>query len=146
MSQWSCTLDSFAHVLNTPVRDLIHEIGHDGSEIIFPSLPDPVRRRAFHWQEFILPCLRRHYALVYIEKNPVIGAYAAQGILTHDLKETNINRFTDRFDGVIIGDMGGQSHAWGWKSKKLYDPAGSDFAPQSIRAFLAVMKIKSIDF
>jgi len=35
-------------VLDIPVADLFGLVGHDGSEIAFPALPDPMARRGRH--------------------------------------------------------------------------------------------------
>ena len=61
---WMCMPLAFAMALDMPVADLLAAIGHDGSEIVFPSLPEPLCRRCFHIQELIQVCLgsrlRRH--------------------------------------------------------------------------------------
>ena len=38
---WMCMPLAFAMALDMPVADLLAAIGHDGSEIVFPNLPEP---------------------------------------------------------------------------------------------------------
>ena len=56
---WMCMPLAFAMALDMPVADLLAAIGHDGSEIVFPSLPEPLCRRCFHIQELIQVALSR---------------------------------------------------------------------------------------
>ena len=58
-------------VLDMPLADIFDEIGHDGSQIIWPDLPEPMCRRGFHPQELIDVCLARGYAATRIELSPV---------------------------------------------------------------------------
>lgn len=47
MSEFSCLLDCFAFALNTTSSTLTQLLRHDGSEIIYPDLPEPFCRRGF---------------------------------------------------------------------------------------------------
>lgn len=57
---WSCLPTAFAMCLNVPVKEVIRDIGHDGSEIIFEDYPEPMCRRGFHTSELMDYCLREH--------------------------------------------------------------------------------------
>ena len=63
---------AFAMALDMPVADLLAAIGHDGSEIVFPSLPEPLCRRCFHVQELIQVALSRGLAVTPVELFPVL--------------------------------------------------------------------------
>lgn len=58
-NRWSCGLASLAMVLNEPIGKLVQEIGHDGSAIILPDLPEPFCRRSFVIEEFQDVCFKR---------------------------------------------------------------------------------------
>ena len=63
---------AFAMALDMPVADLLAAIGHDGSEIAFPSLPEPLCRRCFHIQELVQVALARGFAATPVELFPVL--------------------------------------------------------------------------
>ena len=69
---WMCMPLAFAMALDMPVADLLAAIGHDGSEIVFPSLPEPLCRRCFHVQELIQVALSRGLAVTPVELFPVL--------------------------------------------------------------------------
>jgi hypothetical protein len=72
-NRWSCLTTSFAMVLNITYDELIKEIGHDGSKLMWPDLPDPMCRQSFHIQELILCCYRRGLAVIPFEIYPIAG-------------------------------------------------------------------------
>ena len=72
-NKWSCAVTAFAMALHVPVQELIQEIGHDGSEIVFPELEEPMRRRGFHSQELIYAAWKRGFTVTPIELMPVIA-------------------------------------------------------------------------
>src|SRR5262245_38829094 len=118
---WSCLPTAFAIALDVSVRELIAEIGHDGSDIIFPDQPEPYSRRSFHIQEFISPCLKRDYALLIVEAVPTIHPdYPIQ------FPEGNAFRIIElmkEYIGVLAGEHeGGKPHAMAWDKQHYYDP------------------------
>jgi hypothetical protein len=78
-NRWSCAVTAFAIALDMPVAKLIERIGHDGSQIIWPDLPDPMRRRGFHSQELVEEALTCGYACTPIEISPTIGNPMGEG-------------------------------------------------------------------
>lgn len=60
--------------LDIPVRLFEQLAGHDGGEIVFPDLSEPLCRRGFHVSEAVLVALRLDYAATPIELFPVIAA------------------------------------------------------------------------
>lgn len=141
-NNWSCTLTSFAMALKCPISELLSEIGHDGSEIIFPGLPEPMRRRAFHVQEFIVPCISRDFALVLVEAQPVMGSKA--GIAKLPTNAKILQNFMSKYEGVVFGQINNQMHAVAWNGKIAYDPAGylHNLGGFSIREFAALIPTK----
>lgn len=53
MSSFSCLLDCFSYVTGVTPENLMLGLGHDGSEIIYPELPEPFCRRGFNVFELI---------------------------------------------------------------------------------------------
>lgn len=69
-NSWSCLLYAFAIVLREDPKTLIEEIGHDGSNILWPTLPEPHCRQSFHLQEMIDCCFRRNLLVMQVEAVP----------------------------------------------------------------------------
>ena len=143
---WSCFATSFAIVLKMPVRNLFLEVGHDGSEIIFPDLPEPFGRRTIHPQELIDVCLGRGFALMMVEAIPSMsGNYEIQ------FKEGNISRLTrymSMYTGVVCGvNQDLKPHAIAWDRKSFYDPIGkvTEKTEMAIDCFLALVPIRKED-
>lgn len=67
---WSCLPTAFANALELQLDAVIALLGHDGSEITHPGLPDPLCRRGFHPQEFVELCLRDNLAMIQIDSHP----------------------------------------------------------------------------
>ena len=70
--RWMCLPASFAMVLGLPLSVIFDEIGHDGSQIVKPELPEPMCRRGFHPQELIHLCLNHGHAATRVELYPVL--------------------------------------------------------------------------
>ena len=70
--RWMCLPASFAMVLDLPLAAIFEEIGHDGSQIMRPDLPEPTCRRGFHPQELIHVCLSHGHAATRVELFPVL--------------------------------------------------------------------------
>lgn len=99
-NRWSCLAKAFSYMLGVPLAELIAEIGHDGSQIIDASLPEPFKRRSFHIQEMIDAALRRGVSVTEIQRVPVSGTTSH---IVYNMKVAP-NRFTDylsKYDGVI---------------------------------------------
>jgi hypothetical protein len=69
-NRWSCLVTAFAMALDIPVAELIRLVGHDGSEIVNPELPEPGCRRGFHIQEMIEACWSQGHSVTPIEVFP----------------------------------------------------------------------------
>jgi hypothetical protein len=73
-NRWSCLPTAFAIALDVDVNLFIKHIGHDGSEFIWPEMPEPMRRRAFHIQECLDIAMKLGFAPVQVEANPISTA------------------------------------------------------------------------
>lgn len=68
---WSCLPTAFAIALNVDIQHILDYVEHDGSEIIYSDLAEPLCRRGFHPQEMIRYCLQVHnIAVTRIELAP----------------------------------------------------------------------------
>jgi len=125
--RWMCVPTAFAMALDVPVADLLAAVGHDGSKITFPGLPEPTCRRGFHIQELIAVALSRGFAVTPVELFPVIAS--ADGRLTHTVlyPDNNWRRFTDAIRhsrGVIEGGGIRCGHTVAYDHGRIYDPDG----------------------
>ena len=119
---------AFAMALDMPVADLLAAIGHDGSEIIFPSLPDPLCRRCFHVQELIQVALARGLAVTPVELFPVLQPTEAGPFHKTVLyPDNNWRRFEETIRaslGVIAGTGARLGHTVAYDHGRIYDPRG----------------------
>ena len=119
---------AFAMALDMPVADLLAAIGHDGSEIIFPSLPEPLCRRCFHVQELIQVALARGLAVTPVELFPVLQPTEAGPFHKTVLyPDNNWRRFEETIRaslGVIAGTGARLGHTVAYDHGRIYDPRG----------------------
>lgn len=122
-NRWSCTLTSFAIATDIPEKDLIDSLGHDGSEIIFPDLPEPLCRRGFDPREFIFP--------LYTKGIDVIQIDAYLNRVTYDNSYIIDNRMQMYISiknnkGVLTGlTKRNKYHTVAWNGEYIYDPNGT---------------------
>ena len=144
---WSCLAESAALALGISYQELIKEIGHDGSTIIFLELPEPAKRRAHHIQEIIDVAIKMGYSITAIESLP---CSTPDGIKEFAIP-FNFKRFYNhliRNRGIITGMNRTWRHAVYWDGEKIIDPIGKIY-PYSkigmdIDCFYRFDKIKSI--
>ena len=118
---------AFAMALDMPVADLLATIGHDGSEIVFPNLPEPLCRRCFHIQEFVLAALSCGCALTPVELFPVLQPTDAGPHKTVLYRDNNWRRFEETIRasrGVIDGRGARRGHMVAYDHGRLFDPKG----------------------
>jgi hypothetical protein len=131
--RWMCLVTSFAMALDIPVAEIIREIGHDGSQILWPALPEPMCRRGFHPQELIDVCRARGYAVTNIEACPGLMATAGRGPefrwLTEDEAWSRFTRVTESTRGVLEGVvLPRKHHAVAYERGRLFDPDGHELS------------------
>jgi hypothetical protein len=125
---WMCMPLSFAMALDMPVADLLAAIGHDGSEIVFPSLPEPLCRRCFHIQEPIQVALSRRLAVTPVELFPVlqpteVGPFH-KAVLYTDGNWRRFEAVIQASRGVIDGTGARFGHTVAYDHGRIYDPRG----------------------
>lgn len=135
---WSCVGSAFAMVLDISTADLFGLVGHDGSEIAFPMLPDPMARRGLHVQECIGVCLKLGYAVTPVELFPVIRPTSPNGhepyqnlvVLLGDDESANWQHFNNTIHtstGVLEGVGRRCLHAVAYDHGTIFDPDGDQY-------------------
>lgn len=123
-NSWSCVPASFSTVTGVPLATLLECIGHDGSEIIFPDLSDPYRRRGFHSQEVIRALVSFGFLFATFEFQPV-GFLDETHHYQIEEEEAVLELMADSI-GVVAGTVvsSGNLHAVAWDGTHCYDPMG----------------------
>jgi hypothetical protein len=124
---WMCLPTAFAMALDMPVTDLLAAIGHDGSEIVFPTFPEPLCRRCFHVQELIQVALARGFAVTPVELFPVLQPTDAGPCKTVLYANSNWQRFEAAIRasrGVIDGTGARHRHTVAYDHGRIFDPKG----------------------
>ncbi len=131
---WSCVGTAFAMVLDISTADFFGHVGHDGSEIAFPALPDPMARRGFHIQECINACLKLGHAVTPVELFPVIRSSASGEndivVLFGGDESANWYRFEQAIKtstGVLEGVGCRCLHAVAYDHGMIFDPDGDHY-------------------
>lgn len=126
-TRWSCVAAAFATVLDMDLETLIEAIGHDGSEIMFEDLPEPLCRRSFNLQELGLVLWARGYIVGHYDVEPL--AIIDEDHIYNLSYENCDARFAEIMDntvGVGCGLIRGteKTHAFAWNGISAYDPTG----------------------
>lgn len=120
----SCILASAAMILEVNQQVLIDEIGHDGSEILWPDLKEPFCRRGFHMQEIIDCAWRRGYVILEISAKPVCIPYYGAPLRVIPMPEERFLQYVRNNKGILAGQLDGVGHACAWDGDLVYDPRG----------------------
>jgi len=144
---WSCFPTALAIALDVPVANIIKEVGHDGSEIIWSKLEDPHRRRGFHVQEMQIVALNHYYVMSYFEFAPCSAPSLTEMPYTISGMGDVIVELMMKYTGVILGYGKAKiAHAVAWDGAQCYDPNGTiypiqDFEPTT---FLPLIEIDNV--
>lgn len=121
-NRWSCLPTAWSYVIGWSIWSVIKAIGHDGSFIQWPNLPEPNCRRGFHAQELIY--LGDRFGFVTTTFEPLAALMSPGG------DSPVVIQFADRFenileysDGVLTGEIHGQRHVVAWVNGKVLDPS-----------------------
>jgi len=128
---WMCMPVAFAMALEMSVDELLAALGHDGSKISFPNLPEPACRQGFHVQEFIHVALRRGLAVTPVELFPVLASADERHTQTILYLDNNWKRFADAIAasrGVIDGSGRRFGHMVAYDHGRIFDPKGHEYA------------------
>jgi hypothetical protein len=110
-------------VFDISVQSLLKAIGHDGSEIWWPFLPEPNCRRTFHIQEMIDFSWKYGYNVTPFEALPMSIGRADAEPVNVPLNPTRLIPIMANQEGVLTGvTLLGQAHAIAWDGLSCYDP------------------------
>lgn len=136
---WSCLLDAFSRVLDIPAGLIEKWIEHDGGEVIWPQLREPLCRRGFHIQELIDFCFANGYWVTPIDALPSCKP-------TNDIKIESLyiynnsnavkrlRKYMKNTKGVLTGQtLSGNRHAIAWVNNDVLDPARKIFHVNDFR-------------
>jgi len=130
-NHWSCAVTAAAIVMDMAVSDLISEIGHDGSAIVFPELPAPICRAGFDIQEIIDVALRHGWYMVPIEARPIVtnDGVHTRSLFAEDKISPRMERYFSLYSGVVMGERKfgrkwWHTCAWDHVTQLWYDPSG----------------------
>jgi len=153
-NQWSCVVTSAAMILEIPVEQLIDDIGHDGSEILFPHLTDHLSRRSFHPQEISVAALKYGWACSLMEIWPAF----------YDTKLNKNFKIGDSLHAkhlfyiiahehacILFGELKNDNgrHAVACDNGIIYDPVGNicnlENYPMEFEMFMPFFKIDKVE-
>src|SRR5690606_25476948 len=100
-------------------------IGHDGSEAVWPHLPEPLCRRGFHIQECIRVAIAMDKWVTPFELLPATAAADGESDLPiyDEPQFTLFDNLVNNYTGVITG-RGVTPHAVAFENGQIYDPEG----------------------
>jgi len=109
-------------VLEISLSEMLGRIGHNGDEIIWPHLPEPQRRRAFHIQECAAVAFSLGFGVMEFQFGPTL---TPDGKSVYDVPvNVNIRELMSVSNGVLMGRGRQHGHAVGWDGKHVHDPLG----------------------
>lgn len=133
-NSWSCSITALANLLDVPVAEIIRQIGHDGSEVLWPYMPEPQCRRGFHPRELLEVALYYNTHFVAFEADPQIGHTVESAVSIYpDARDRFYEKLTD-YDGLLYGQAGDTRHWWTVKNSEIWCPTTG--ANLSINSFL----------
>ena len=124
-------------------KEIMSFLGHDGSEIIWPDQPEPLRRRAFHWEEFTDLLIKNLMIPVFLPADVSYGPDSLSKTFEPFDGVERIEYYLALRPGVLLVEtMNGKRHAVAWchKEKKCFDPEGfkGEINDYKIGAFIAL--------
>lgn len=148
--EWACLPTAFAMLIDQPVESIIIQIGHDGSEIVFPNHSGALAHRSFHPQEIVdLAESEYKIALVSIELNPATMLSPYETYQIYENYDSRANYHLG-YRGILIGQINANcGHAMAWDGTHAYDPKEPkihddlDSAFNSLSHFYRAYRIKS---
>lgn len=125
---WSCLPCAFSLATKIPVSNIFSFLGHDGSDIWFPHLPDPFRRRGFHTSEMNDFCIEYGFSAMLIP----IAVRLSNGNVSHDL----YNNLQSRYKNLLLKPciILEPTHAVYWSGTEIVDPRGITRPLESVRS------------
>lgn len=126
-NRWTCLPTSFAMVLCRTLDEILAGVGHDGSEILWPDLPEPRCRRGFHIQEMISYAWSQGFTVTPFQAVPRLAPDDLETpVSIRPL--VDLRQILDGRIAVLTGLSGrGSPHAVAWDGKLIRDPNGETY-------------------
>lgn len=126
-NRWSCVPYAFATAIDADPTTLIELLQHDGSEIIFPHLEEPLCRRGFTCPElsmvlwgigYLVGCFDYEPTAMVDKENWYTVKYPNADKLFESIMANSL--------GVVLARIKGTdtTHATAWNGEKCFDPMG----------------------
>lgn len=132
--RWLCAATAFAIALDIPLSEILARVGHDGSDVIFPHLAEPLNRRGHHVQELIGVALTLGHTITPIELWPVTGSHPDASfvypIVLPGGKTANWLRVSNHIAnsrGTIEGMAANSYHMVAYDHGRIFDPDGGEY-------------------
>lgn len=120
MRPWGCVINSFAYAADIPIQDLLDKVGHDGSQVVFPTLPEPFNRRGFSVGE-LTRVLLQHYDMAVVTLNRQDYVYNSMSDYPYMVPNSNlIEDYVQCAKYTVSNDR----HMCGVRYGTLYDSRG----------------------
>lgn len=127
-NRWSCLPTSLAILLGEPnIDNIIKFLGHDGSEIVWKHLPDPMSRRAFHIQEMNMYAFSQGYCLSPVYPRIALRPHREAEMFEVLFPEEEFIGIIKNNIGILMGHATEHRHAWAWNNNLVIDPNGSQY-------------------
>lgn len=109
------------------VETIFRAVGHDGSKVLWPELPEPQRRKAIHIEEIKYVAFSFGRVLADFVPGLLYSPSGDPSTADHIDLLPQLKGVMCNFDGILLGRFSGRgSHAVAWNAKEqvVYDPAG----------------------
>lgn len=139
-TRWGCLPAAFATVTDSTLEEIYDFCGHDGSEIVWPQLYDPLRRRSFHIQEMTSFCLSKNFSVTTIARRFCCTQDLAPDeilVFDNDITNARFHDYLQHYYGVLIGE----GHAVAWDGHDILDPDGDIKHSYQFDYFFIVAKL-----
>jgi hypothetical protein len=121
--------------IGCPVENLIEKLGHDGSCIQWPDLPEPMRRRSWHIQEIITTLYLAGWKITAIERCPAMAPKQSSPIDGIWIDNKFAFDFAiQRGRGVLTGKTSRCGHAVAYDHGQICDPRGQIYRYDGMEA------------
>lgn len=117
-------------VMGCSVEKIFKFLGHDGSEIIWPELKEPLSRHSFGFNEMMYFCWHEGWITTIIETVMYCKPVAEVEPLAIRLPEEWLTTALTDQNGVLTGlSLNGNAHAVAWNcdERLCYDPNGTKY-------------------
>jgi len=135
-NMWSCLPTAFAIALDIDVKKITDYLMHDGSEIWFPDLHEPMNRRGFHTSEMFDFCWFS-FGIKAMMVPAKVRLWTPDKSTHHDVynNDDRVKKYMSHGKCVIIEP----THAVAWDGQKVYDPSRRERTPNDLKVVQVVL-------